>query len=279
MLSDVYRVTLILLHRTLSVWLVMACCWPAVVWRDRSACGTRRRETVLLLSPTKGRKCSPSSVAHLMSLYLCSNSSVWWCFYVSLRRSSSSGCWEHRNGWDHKNACEPDGLLGAEFREVGGGTMGGPDVDIFPIRRRTTPARPALFGNQPDLTPLIDTNFGALPPSQTTSSYGFDFGGLVEKAYHEHETSPPLAFPPSPPPSQQRRRSLGDQPGPMPDLSPQSGGDWDSSVWAMELRGNLIATGRSSGKLEVSLCLHLIQYAPNFRLIHFQPFLEIDENL
>lgn len=173
-------------------------------------------------------------------------------FCVSLRRSSSSGCWEHRDGWDHLNTCEPDGLLGAEFREIGGGTMGGSDVDIFPIRRRITPTRPALFGDQPDLTPLIDTNFMNLPPSQTASSSAFDFGGLVEKAYQEHETFPPLAFPPSPPPSQQRRRSLGDQPVPPPDLSPQSSVDWDSSVWAMELRGNLIATGRSSGKLEVS---------------------------
>lgn len=169
---------------------------------------------------------------------------------VSLRRSSSSGCWEHRDGWDHISACEAEGLLGADFREPGG-SMGGPDVDIFPIRRRTAPARPALFGDQPDLTPLIDTNFGALPPSHALGSSGFDFGGLVEKAYQEHEPSPTLAFPPSPPATQQRRRSLGDQPVLPPELPPQSSGDWDSSVWAMELRGNLIATGRSSGKLEV----------------------------
>ncbi|XP_067304428.1 sterol regulatory element-binding protein cleavage-activating protein isoform X2 [Pseudorasbora parva] len=80
---------------------------------------------------------------------------------------------------------------------------------------------------------------------------GFDFGGLVEKAYQDHEPSPTLAFPPSPPASQQRRRSLGDQPVVPPELPTQSSGDWDSSVWAMELRGNLIATGRSSGKLEL----------------------------
>ncbi|XP_026083820.1 sterol regulatory element-binding protein cleavage-activating protein-like [Carassius auratus] len=168
------------------------------------------------------------------------------------RSSSSSGCWEHRDGWDHLSACDAESLLGADFREPGGGAVGGPDVDIFPIRRRTTPARPALFGDQPDLTPLIDTNFGSSPPSQTLSSSGFDFGGLVEKAYQEHEPSPALAFPPSPPPaSQQRRRSLGDQPVLPPELPPQNNGDWDSSVWAMELRGNLIATGRSSGKLQL----------------------------
>uniref|UniRef100_A0A8C1DDD5 Sterol regulatory element-binding protein cleavage-activating protein n=1 Tax=Cyprinus carpio carpio TaxID=630221 RepID=A0A8C1DDD5_CYPCA len=168
-----------------------------------------------------------------------------------LRRSSSSGCWDHRDGWDHISACEAESLLGADFREPGGVAMGGPDVDIFPIRRRTTPALPALFGDQPDLTPLIDTNFGSLPPSQTLSSSGFDFGVLVEKAYQEHEPSPTLAFPPSPPASQQRRHSLGDQPVLPPELPPQGNGDWDSSVWAMELRGNLIATGRSSGKLEL----------------------------
>lgn len=177
---------------------------------------------------------------------------VFLCMCFSLRRSSSSGCWEHRDGWDHISACEVESLLGADFREPGGVAMGGPDVDIFPIRRRTTPSRPALFGGQPDLTPLIDTNFGSLPSSQTLSSSGFDFGGFVEKAYQEHEPSPTLAFPPSPPASQQRRRSLGDQPVLPPELPPQCNGNWDSSVWAMELRGNLIATGRSIGKLEVS---------------------------
>ncbi|TRY86050.1 hypothetical protein DNTS_030912, partial [Danionella cerebrum] len=169
---------------------------------------------------------------------------------LRLRRSSSSGCWEHRDGWDHVGAFETDCLLTADLQEPGG-AVGAPDVDIFPIRRRTTPSRPALFGDQPDLTPLIDTNFGQQPPSQTQNSSGFDFGGLVEKAYQEHEPSPILHFPPSPPASHQRRRSLGDQPVFLPEVPPQSGADWDSSVWAMELRGNLIATGRSSGRLEL----------------------------
>ncbi|KAG7469855.1 hypothetical protein MATL_G00133120 [Megalops atlanticus] len=121
-----------------------------------------------------------------------------------LRRSSSSGGWEQRDGWD-----------------------------------------------VPDLTPLIDTNFGEPPPSQALPDSGSDFGGLVERAYQEHEASPALAFPPSPPPPQQRRRSLGDPPI-LPPERPASGPpDWDSSVWAMELRGNLIAAGRSSGKLEL----------------------------
>ncbi len=49
------------LPRTLSVWPAMACCWPAVVWRDRSVCGTHRQETVLLLYPTMGKEPTPTA--------------------------------------------------------------------------------------------------------------------------------------------------------------------------------------------------------------------------
>lgn len=86
----------------------------------------------------------------------------------------------------------------------------------------------------------------------------------MERAYLEHEPPSPSSFPSpssasSSPPSGaplHRRPSLGDAGG----LSSQErgsgsgtqvAGDWESSVWAMELRGNLIAAGRSSGKLEV----------------------------
>uniref|UniRef100_A0A8D3DQM5 Sterol regulatory element-binding protein cleavage-activating protein n=1 Tax=Scophthalmus maximus TaxID=52904 RepID=A0A8D3DQM5_SCOMX len=102
-----------------------------------------------------------------------------------LRRSSSSGCWEQRDGWDGTNGTD----------------------EAYPLRRRSAPARPTLFTDQPDLTPLIDTNFTCQPPSHLAAPPvgGFDFGGLVER----------------------------------------------HSVWAMELRGNLIAAGRSSGKLEL----------------------------
>uniref|UniRef100_A0A3B1IHL8 Sterol regulatory element-binding protein cleavage-activating protein n=1 Tax=Astyanax mexicanus TaxID=7994 RepID=A0A3B1IHL8_ASTMX len=177
-----------------------------------------------------------------------------------LRRSSSSGCWEHRDGWDPLTPTfDPDGLLGAESRSpVSTAAAGAPDASEYaepPLRRRATPSRPALFGDQPDLTPLIDTNFGELPSSLTASARGFDFGGLVEKAYKEHEVSPTVHFSPPTPPAPtappQRRRSLGDNPVAFPDRISASPGDWDSSVWSMELRGNLIATGRSSGKLEL----------------------------
>lgn len=49
---------------------------------------------------------------------------------------------------------------------------------------------------------------------------------------------------------------MGDAAGPPAQEKASTAGaqataDWESSVWAMELRGNLIAAGRSSGKLEV----------------------------
>ncbi|XP_031432256.1 sterol regulatory element-binding protein cleavage-activating protein [Clupea harengus] len=172
-----------------------------------------------------------------------------------LRRCSSSGGWEQRDCWDP--VC--DGLCGLDGREVGCGA----DADGYPLRRRLTPSRPALFGDQPDLTPLIDTNFSDMPPSQAHPPAGYDFGGLVERAYQEHEPSPPLAYTPvgTPPQHQhqhqhhhhyhQRRHSLGDQPVLPPERLVHGPPDWDSSVWAMELRGNLIAAGRSSGKLEL----------------------------
>uniref|UniRef100_A0A8C7MMP1 Sterol regulatory element-binding protein cleavage-activating protein n=1 Tax=Oncorhynchus kisutch TaxID=8019 RepID=A0A8C7MMP1_ONCKI len=139
------------------------------------------------------------------------------------------GCWEQRDGWDAVGVAEPENL--------GGGTEPGGRVfdedEGYPLRRRTTP-RPALFEDQPDLTPLIDTNFDSQPPSHlllTPPRDGFDFGGLVERAYLEHEPPSPGLTPPVP--------------------QGQGTPDWESAVWAMELRGNLIAAGRSSGKLEL----------------------------
>uniref|UniRef100_A0A6Q2YR78 Sterol regulatory element-binding protein cleavage-activating protein n=1 Tax=Esox lucius TaxID=8010 RepID=A0A6Q2YR78_ESOLU len=166
-----------------------------------------------------------------------------------LRRNSSSGCWEQRDGWDTAAAVDPENGNGGT-EPAGGGVF--EEDEGYPLRQRTAP-RLALFGDQPDLTPLIDTNFASQPPSHlllTPPRDAFDFGGLVEGAYQNHEppspsvTSPyPTPSPPSGPPPQ-RRRSLGDilPPGPQ-----------ESAVWAMELQGNLIAAGRSSGKLEVRL--------------------------
>ncbi|KAI5092469.1 sterol regulatory element-binding protein cleavage-activating protein isoform X2, partial [Silurus meridionalis] len=152
-----------------------------------------------------------------------------------LRRSSSSGCWDQRDGWDHY---DPDSSHRAESC-----TTSTP-VSEYAVRRR--PTRPALFVDQPDLTPLIDTNFSEMPPSHVPSDCGFDFGGLVEKAYKEHEATSPTATVPTPPPL-----TPPTPPAPATERLRVPSGDWESSVWSMELRGNLIAVGRSNGKLEL----------------------------
>ncbi|XP_058868959.1 sterol regulatory element-binding protein cleavage-activating protein-like [Acipenser ruthenus] len=177
-------------------------------------------------------------------------------------RQSSSGVWERQERW------EPDPEEEGLEAGVGG----------YPLRRRLLPSRPALFGDQPDLTPLIDTNFSEQPTCPGHANEGprggFQLGGLLERAYEEHgATTPNLqGYPPSPSPSPSpspcspcRRLSQGDEalcsPDPRPATSlPADPGDWDSSVWALELQGSLIAAGRSSGKLElwdaVEGCLH-----------------------
>uniref|UniRef100_A0A8D3DWS8 Sterol regulatory element-binding protein cleavage-activating protein n=1 Tax=Scophthalmus maximus TaxID=52904 RepID=A0A8D3DWS8_SCOMX len=145
------------------------------------------------------------------------------------------GCWEQRDGWDGTNGtAEPEGLGSDGCDRCNTSGDGQSEDEAYPLRRRSAPARPTLFTDQPDLTPLIDTNFTCQPPSHLAAPPvgGFDFGGLVERAYMEHE-------PPSP----------SGHPSPSSaSSSPPSGGH---SVWAMELRGNLIAAGRSSGKLEL----------------------------
>uniref|UniRef100_A0A8C9Z409 Sterol regulatory element-binding protein cleavage-activating protein n=1 Tax=Sander lucioperca TaxID=283035 RepID=A0A8C9Z409_SANLU len=141
------------------------------------------------------------------------------------------GCWEQRDGWESVSGAAETECLGSEAHGSSISGDGLSEGEGYPLRRRTAPSRPTLFTDQPDLTPLIDTNFADQPPSHlcTPPREGFDFGGLVERAYMEHEPPSPSAYP-----------------------SPSSAtADWESSVWAMELRGNLIAAGRSSGKLEL----------------------------
>ncbi|XP_029958340.1 sterol regulatory element-binding protein cleavage-activating protein isoform X2 [Salarias fasciatus] len=187
-----------------------------------------------------------------------------------LRRSSSSGCWEQRDGWDGMSsaaaAADPDCLV-SDCRDPYAAGDGPSDDEGYPVRRRAAPSRPALFTDQPDLTPLIDTNFASQPPAHLAAPprAGFDFGDLVERAYKEHEPPSPSPYPSpssasSSPPSAaylQRRPSLGDAPAAafVSDRAPAAGthaaADFESSVWAMELRGNLIAAGRSNGKLEL----------------------------
>lgn len=206
----------------------------------------------------------------------------------TLRRSSSSGCWDHRDGWDVSSGSAPDSdcLCPAEPQDLPHPSSPAPSDDdeeddesllpLLPVRRRVStpsrPPRPSLFADQPDLTPLIDTNFSLQPPASPPRpdptpkhTPGFHFGGLVERAYQEHEPPSPSPYPSpvscSPPTAGpgltlQRRASLGESSAcpPAQERTAREAGaqaDWDSSVWAMELRGNLIAAGRSSGKLEL----------------------------
>ncbi|XP_027142578.1 sterol regulatory element-binding protein cleavage-activating protein isoform X2 [Larimichthys crocea] len=182
-------------------------------------------------------------------------------------RCSSSGCWEQRDGWDGVGGAADSDCLGSEGRGSSVSADGlSEEEGGYPLRRRCAPARPTLFTDQPDLTPLIDTNFTSQPPSHlsTPPRAGFDFGGLVERAYMEHEPPSTSTYPSpssasSSPPSGaqlQRTPSMGDAAAYLNQERASAAGtqatpDWESSVWALELRGNLIVAGRSSGKLEL----------------------------
>ncbi|XP_068180545.1 sterol regulatory element-binding protein cleavage-activating protein isoform X2 [Antennarius striatus] len=182
-----------------------------------------------------------------------------------LRRSSSSGCWEQRDVWEALSAAADSECFLPDGPPTVAAGDGQSEEDERPLRRRSAPSplRPALFTDQPDLTPLIDTNFTFQPPSHlaTPPRGGFDFGGLVERAYMEHESPSPSAYPTpssassSSPPLQRTPSLGGDAPFPPQERTALAEGgaaaDWESSVWALELRGNLIAAGRSSGKLEL----------------------------
>ncbi|GAB1294725.1 Sterol regulatory element-binding protein cleavage-activating protein [Apodemus speciosus] len=140
--------------------------------------------------------------------------------------------------------------------------------DSPPLRRRPRgPPPPSLFGDQPDLTCLIDTNFSVqLPPepSQPEPRHragcgrprdsGYDFSRLVQRVYQEEGLAAvrmPALRPPSPgPPLPQASQEEGTAPekgSPPLAWAPSPAG----SIWSLELQGNLIVAGRSSGRLEV----------------------------
>lgn len=129
---------------------------------------------------------------------------------------------------------------------------------------------PSVFGDQPDLTCLIDTSFSARPwlsePSQPEPRHragcgrsrdnpGYDFSRLVQRAYQQEGLAPvhtPTLCPPSPGPM------LPQAPEDEGGSSPEKGAPalaWapsaEGSIWSLELQGNLIVVGRSSGRLEV----------------------------
>nr|XP_020135893.1 sterol regulatory element-binding protein cleavage-activating protein isoform X2 [Microcebus murinus] len=144
-------------------------------------------------------------------------------------------------------------------------------VDSPLLRHRPRgPLPPSLFRDQPDLSCLIDTSFSTqLPPSEPAQpeprhragcshaaqdSRGYDFSRLVQRVYQEEGLAAahmPTLRPPSPgPPLPQ---VLEDEGGSPEKGSPSLawGPSTDGSIWSLELQGNLIVVGRSSGRLEV----------------------------
>uniref|UniRef100_A0A6G1RLM3 Sterol regulatory element-binding protein cleavage-activating protein n=1 Tax=Hypotaenidia okinawae TaxID=2861861 RepID=A0A6G1RLM3_9GRUI len=190
-------------------------------------------------------------------------------------RRDSSGIFDYQESWD----LSPDGKNGLDESLE----------NSHQLKRLLSPPQPPLFCDQPDLTSLIDTNFSeqvkaaaseprlrALGSRQKEA--GYDFGSLVGKAYEEHGTSSCGNFTSLSAPHGQagfcvgsgsprslgcgtedggcssRRRSLGDESFMGFEKSstfPSWGGDLESSVWSLDLQGNLIVAGRSNGKLEV----------------------------
>nr|XP_023416169.1 sterol regulatory element-binding protein cleavage-activating protein isoform X2 [Cavia porcellus] len=127
--------------------------------------------------------------------------------------------------------------------------------DSPPRRRRPRGPPPTLFGDQPDLSCLIDTDFAGAQskPSQPEPRHragcgrvcdtpGYDFNRLVQRACRSEG---PARHPPSPtPPSEDPTQ---DKDGPPPAWTPSAEG----SIWSLELQGGLFVVGRSSGRLEV----------------------------
>ncbi|XP_022353455.1 sterol regulatory element-binding protein cleavage-activating protein isoform X2 [Enhydra lutris kenyoni] len=177
---------------------------------------------------------------------------------LGLRRDSGVGSvFEAQESWERLSDSGKGGL-----EEPG---------DSPPLRHRPRgPQPPALFGDQPDLTCLIDTNFSAQPRlsestqpeprhragcSRAREGPGYDFSRLVQHVYQEDGLAPshtPALRPASPGP--------GSPPTPEDEggCSPEKGSPslaWapsaDGSIWSLELQGSLIVVGRSSGRLEV----------------------------
>ncbi|XP_073086609.1 sterol regulatory element-binding protein cleavage-activating protein isoform X1 [Manis javanica] len=145
-----------------------------------------------------------------------------------------------------------DGKAGSE--ELGDGS---------PLRHRPR-GPPLLFGDQPDLSCLIDTDFSAparLPEPRHRGCYGargsagYDFHRLVQRMCRGEGLVPAPTQAVRPP-----------SPGPAPSLAPEDEEgslpeegsaflSWapsaDGAIWSLELQGSLIVVGRSSGRLEV----------------------------
>uniref|UniRef100_A0A8C4LHV3 Sterol regulatory element-binding protein cleavage-activating protein n=1 Tax=Equus asinus asinus TaxID=83772 RepID=A0A8C4LHV3_EQUAS len=159
------------------------------------------------------------------------------------------------------------------WERLSDGGKGGPEElgDSPPLQHRPRgPPPPSRFGDQPDLSSLIDTNFSAQTrlsePAQpeprhragcgrTRDSPGYDFSRLVQQVYQEEGLAPihsPALRPPSPGPAllqapEDEAGSPSEKGSPCLAWAPSA----DGSIWSLELQGNLIVVGRSSGRLEV----------------------------
>ncbi|XP_077453989.1 sterol regulatory element-binding protein cleavage-activating protein [Stigmatopora argus] len=155
-----------------------------------------------------------------------------------LRRNSSGG------GSGRVNRQDPDGSLSGDSPS---------EDESYQVRRRVAPSRRPLFKDQPDLTSLIETNFASAPScahAARPAREGFNYGEVVANAYTAHKPPSPCGiFSPSPsPPAGAAPRS---RPGFWDAREAVAPGSDGGSVWALELRGNLIVAGRSNGKLEL----------------------------
>lgn len=220
-------------------------------------CGTRRLETASLASHTRGRY--PPTSHPCPALHLCPTVLTPPSPPPSRQRQDSGvgSVLEAQESWER----------------LSDGGKGGPEEpgDSPPLRHRPRgPPPTSLFGDQPDLTCLIDTNFSAQPqllePAQPEPRYragcrraqaspGYDFSHLVQRLYQEEGMAPvhtPALRPPSPGPT------LPQAPEDEGGFPPEKGSPslaWapsaDGSIWSLELQGSLIVVGRSSGRLEV----------------------------
>ncbi|XP_045847401.1 sterol regulatory element-binding protein cleavage-activating protein isoform X1 [Meles meles] len=174
-----------------------------------------------------------------------------------LRRDSGVGSvFEAQESWERLSDSGKGGL-----EEPG---------DSPPLRHRPRGPPPALFGDQPDLTCLIDTNFSAQPRlseptrpeprhragcSRAREGPGYDFSRLVQHVYQKDGLAPshtlalrPASPGPGSPPTPEDEGGCPPEKG-SPSLAwaPSA----DGSIWSLELQGSLIVVGRSSGRLEV----------------------------
>ncbi|XP_058687463.1 sterol regulatory element-binding protein cleavage-activating protein isoform X2 [Poecile atricapillus] len=195
-------------------------------------------------------------------------------------RRDSSGIFDYQEGWDPS----PDGKNGLEDSFESSHQLkrllGPPQPPLFCDQPDLTSLIDTNFSEHARVAES-EPRLRAVGARHKDS--GYDFSSLVGKVYEEHGGSscrnvnfPGLSAPHGPaafcgsggrsPACSSdeggcggRRRSLGDRSlgdeacagcdksSPLPSW----GGDLESSVWSLELQGNLIVAGRSNGKLEV----------------------------